>query len=888
MAVTSTPGPSWPRQPPSRHSIGGAVPSPSNRLKNGGPQLPSRSHQPIPTRAKLKHATTAPPTSAMSTTEPHACHHCHQMDTRFYCDPCLASRIQAHHAEMRRLGLARDKAKASVSQLMFDQPNASVDAIPSDASSPPSQIHTINENALPDPFDTNIPDPSGSSSDPSPHPLVLHSLIQLRAQQAAIRSRVQSIHQCISESQHAHLQGQEALKEKLAHIALRKQNLAKAWSALEGSSPPAAASAAQRSRLAAKSRWLSHPAADHIDVPLVYTDVYTHYERQSDEPANAAIHTPDSTQHQLGAILTRARLDLASLRTEALAVSTQLAATRASLARQAFALYTVSPPDTPSSKLAQPLRSRPLDLSASSSVAQRISRLSERYIPGAFGLGHSNSPSSPAHVRSPHHDATSAGRPPRASPATSSAPGSSSNWSISSLPLPLPSDARRYPRENVNGAVTYAANLLQLVAAYLGVSLPFSIEQHKGRLAIRPDPLWDGGGGSSAKHLYLSSSAYTHLTATPSTAARPSKLNNLAESTYGLGASTLSTIESYIHLSSGAALPWGLSSTAGNASKADDGPDNTNADTDPHRRSEADARSSSKAKPDQAAKSFVSALVMLCYNVAYLAAKQGIKLDLVAAAANPLELLSRVMQQAELGRLAHANHIRPSSIQDLSLPSLDYEQLAQILEPNNATADTYKRGVSKPAKNDPHKAAASRPSLLRPTKAQPKILEQSYVDVGEAAASVLDIKDPSSVTPKPSPQSDPARTARAPLPRTEKHAEAISTRRATRQDAVSSLQKQRVSADPRGSSAASAQPPPSLDFLRQRGRDVSQKKDEQSNRDIPTRSKASQPVPAKVGPGAVIFNGVEVGVGNLTSTDSARGLGLKSRKQSADEGWDLI
>ncbi|TKY88403.1 hypothetical protein EX895_002755 [Sporisorium graminicola] len=879
MASTSTSGPLRPSQAPSRHSISTSA-SPSDRLKNGAPPPSSRTHQPIPTRAKLKHAATAPSASALTNTVSYACHHCHQMDTRFYCEPCLASRVQAHHTEMRRLGLARDKAKASVSQLLFDSSSSSLDEPLFASLSQPTQIHTINENALPDPFDINVPEPS-SSSDAS-HPLVLHSLIQLRAQQATVRSRVQSIHQCISESQHAHLQGQEALKEKLAHIALRKQNLAKAWSALEGSSAPASASAAQRSRIAAKSRWLTHPAADHIDVPLVYTDVYTHYERQSDDSSNATPLAADSTQHQLGAILTRARADLASLQTEGVAVSAQLAATRAALARQAFTLYSVSPPDAPSSKLAQPSRTRPLDLSASSSVAQRISRLSERYIPGAFGMGPSNSPSTPVHVRSPHHDAISAARPPRASPAPSSTPSSSNNWTITSLPLPLPSDARRYPRENVNGAVTYAANLIQLVAAYLGVALPFSIEQHKGRLAIRPDPLWDGGGGSSAKHLYLSSSAYTHLTASPSPAARPSKLNNLAESTYGLGASTLSTIESYIHLSSGAALPWGLSSTAVHSSKAGSGPVNTDADTDQHRRSETEARSTSKAKPDQAAKSFVSALVMLCYNVAYLATKQGIKLDLVAAAANPLELLSRTMQQAELGRLAHANCIRPSSIQDLSLTSLDYEQLAQILEPNNAAADTYQRGVSK---NNSHKAATTpRQSLSKPTKLPAKILEQSYVDVGEAAASVLDIKDPGS---------QPA-AVRTPLKRTEKHPELSAARRGTRTDTVSNLQKQRVGADTRLGSPTPPQPPPSLDFLRQRGRDASQAKDAPSsrdalsNRDASHRSNASHTVPTKVGPGAVIFNGVEVGVGNLSSPESARGLGPKARNLPADEGWDLV
>uniref|UniRef100_V5GQC9 Uncharacterized protein n=2 Tax=Kalmanozyma brasiliensis (strain GHG001) TaxID=1365824 RepID=V5GQC9_KALBG len=273
---------------------------------------------------------------------------------------------------------------------------------------------------------------------------------------------------------------------------------------------------------------------------------------------------------------------------------------------------------------------------------------------------------------------------------------------------------------------------------------------------------------------------------------------------------------------------------------------------------------------------------MFSYNVAYLAAKQGVKLDLVAAAANPLDLLSRTLRQSELGRLAHANHIRPSSIQDLSLPSLDYEQLAQILEPNNAAADSYKRGTSKLSKNDSEKKDAARQITARSSK-QPAILEQSYIDAGEAAASVLDIKDPSSLIRKPSSQPSSAQKA---LRTTAKDAGTTTSKLSSRSEAVSSVQKQRVAVDTRG--AAANQPPPSLDFLRQRGRDATKAKSSTSKTESLASATISKASPAKVGPGAVIFNGVEVGVGNVSSSDAARGPTKRPPKQSAEEGWDLV
>ncbi|ETS61442.1 hypothetical protein PaG_04474 [Moesziomyces aphidis] len=864
---------------------------------------PSRSDAAHPSLAQLRHAS-----ASKSSTSPHACHNCHQMDTCFYCDPCLSSRIAAHHNEIRRLSLAKDKARQSVEMLLSDRAHSeAVGAIPPSSSATqaiPSATLAMPA-ALPDPFSITA---SEATAADSPHStLLLQPLVQLRARRAALSSRVQNIHQCIAHSQQSRLESQEALQEQQASIVLRKHNLAKSWSSLEGSSAVSSPSASQRARHANKSRWLTHPAADHIDTPLIFTDVYTHYERQDEAPPTDSPAEP--VDLQLGAVITRSRLQLASLQAEATAISAELANARATLARDAFRLFSVSPPDSIQSlkTVVSPTpRSRRVNLSASSSVAQRISKLSERYMPGAFGLSQASlthaAVADQASVASTSTD-----------PSDSRHGSSKSSWSIAGLPLPLPSEVRRHPREDVNGAVTYAINLIQLLATYLGIALPFCIEQHKGRFSLRPDALWDGGGGSSAKTLYLSSRAYAHLSTTAPSTQRSSKLNNLAESTIGLGASTLSTIESYIHLPSGAGLPWGLTANQTPNSKNASGSHDADSEarqearTDKGRDSALPSGGSStdaRSKPDQAARSFVSALVMLSYDVAYLAVKQGIQLDLVAAAANPLHLLSMIMRQSDLGRRAHANHISASGIADLSLHSLDYEQLAQILEPNNAAADGYKRGgSSRSARSD--LAEAPRP---RVAAGPHKMLEQSYVDVGEAAASVLGLRDPSTAARKPSARQASA----APAAQTGEAGQKMSKPQPAPRLAADDGRSQKRTASKRMPST-SAQPPPSLEFLRQRGRDASRAKGDAgpataANHGSERKDRASKPsrqatVPEdeagtqasrKIGPGAVIFNGVEVGVGNMSvdadrsAAGPSRGPREKHRKHATDEGWDLV
>ncbi len=99
-----------------------------------------------------------------------------------------------------------------------------------------------------------------------------------------------------------------------------------------------------------------------------------------------------------------------------------------------------------------------------------------------------------------------------------------------------------------------------------------------------------------------------------------------------------------------------------------------------------------------------------------------------------------------------------------------------------------------------------------------KMLEQSYVDVGEAAASVLGLRDPSTAARKPSARQALLHQLRR-LARQAKMSKPQPAPRLTADDGRS--QKRTAS---KRMPSTSAQPPPSLEFLRQRGRDASRAK----------------------------------------------------------------
>lgn len=92
-------------------------------------------------------------------------------------------------------------------------------------------------------------------------------------------------------------------------------------------------------------------------------------------------------------------------------------------------------------------------------------------------------------------------------------------WRICALELPTLERTAQVPRHEVNGALFYAAQLLQLLSAYLGVQLPFTLALVAGRMRIRPSSTFPGSLGSSKKTLHLSRAAHAELASTPPSAA---------------------------------------------------------------------------------------------------------------------------------------------------------------------------------------------------------------------------------------------------------------------------------------------------------------------------------------------------------------------------------
>lgn len=72
----------------------------------------------------------------------------------------------------------------------------------------------------------------------------------------------------------------------------------------------------------------------------------------------------------------------------------------------------------------------------------------------------------------------------------------SDDWTIAGLVLPVPRDAKRFARDTINGAVAHTAHLTLLVAAYLGLQLPFAIESNEGAQSIKRNVMWAGGGSA--------------------------------------------------------------------------------------------------------------------------------------------------------------------------------------------------------------------------------------------------------------------------------------------------------------------------------------------------------------------------------------------------------
>ncbi|CEH15352.1 UV radiation resistance protein/autophagy-related protein 14 [Ceraceosorus bombacis] len=203
------------------------------------------------------------------------------------------------------------------------------------------------------------------------------------------------------------------------------------------------------------------------------------------------------------------------------------------------------------------------------------------------------------------------------------------DWTVVGNVLPMPSDIRRFPRDAINGATEYTSQLIELVAAYLGLQLPFAFVNDAGALTARQCPLWSRSKIPEVS-LYLSNSAYDVLTS-------PSPLSGGPSS---LAMSTLSTLESFVQLPGGNHFSWGLASMlGGNAGRneagsalQDDAPNKRISASQNQSQARNAAAVSSRAAAiiggddpaNSAAFNFVQLLTIIAYNAAFIAQKQGV------------------------------------------------------------------------------------------------------------------------------------------------------------------------------------------------------------------------------------------------------------------------
>lgn len=396
------------------------------------------------------------------------------------------------------------------------------------------------------------------------------------------------------------------------------------------------------------------------------------------------------------------RADVQSLIKENNRLGQRLAGTRSVLAQEAYTVFRVQPPaGTMASARATQGKSGP---------TSRSGRSKERYIPGAFVFDQQSTK---------RVEQIKAKAPAKDNNAT---PINPNDWTILGLVMPLSSDVKRFDRHKINGAITYTVQLLELVTFYLGISLPFLITHSAGTLFIKPNALW---GSGTKQSLYLSSSSYTALSATESQTAHAGFGSMGASMISNLGASTMSTLESFVQLPSGKNLPWSKNAPTNDSADMPAGPRKEGIDE----------------KTAAATKQFCTALTMLTYDVAYLAHQEGVQVDIVNAAGSVLRLLHRTVNSSEAGWKAHATLNKEYRLDDLTFTELDFPQLAQVIEAGGTHSRT-KQGASKSTSTstkgrDSQKTISSKNATSSNTK---EIIDGSYIDARQAAQSILDVR----------------------------------------------------------------------------------------------------------------------------------------------------
>jgi hypothetical protein len=458
---------------------------------------------------------------------------------------------------------------------------------------------------------------------------------------------------------------------------------------------------------------------------------------------------------------------------------------------------------------------------------------------------------------------------------------SSDDWTIMHVPLVLPSDVKRFERGRVNGAIIHTVHLLHLLAYYLGIALPFVLTITQGLPLIRPNPLW---GSGTKQTLHLSSSTYAAFPSPPSKDAKAGQtIGNMGASMISsLGASTMSTLESFVHLPTGANLPW-----ARNAPTALTGA--------PEQVKSAPNTDATSEKRTSAVKQFYTACTMLAYDIAFLASSEGVKVDLLSAAASPLRLLYKATSSPLLGKKAHTTSSSQNHIDNFLFSHFEFAQLAQLFEPGAAHGGAALRlpdGVeSRPRRVD--KKVVSSPGSGKAASTIDPILEGSYVDARQAAQSVLLTKE---------------RLVKAMKAKEETHSDRVpSMSRHTADETVKlnvspTMQKTASPSTKIEAISANTRRPSTLDFLRTANTPAMDPEATKQGhlRDRPERNKDALSAMRSAHPsstahrvtsGTVMFNGREV---RATATiDKARrssSTGQKHSRPSAGEDgeWALV
>ncbi|KDN38876.1 hypothetical protein K437DRAFT_264711 [Tilletiaria anomala UBC 951] len=304
-----------------------------------------------------------------------------------------------------------------------------------------------------------------------------------------------------------------------------------------------------------------------------------------------------------------------------------------------------------------------------------------------------------------------------------------SDWTILGVVLPQPHSIHRFALDDINGAVSHATALLQLLSSYLGVMLPFqpSYSSRDVCAVIQPSEYWAGSGIEAGKHLLqLEESAYQALLPKQDTPTA-----NVGHSALDMAASAFEGAKSFIHISSGY-FPGSasiISSKSPDAQTGCRGADSDEEDTavakDQLQTSDVsrEKRKSRKVDLARAVKSFRSALVMLAYDAAYLAETQGALLSLdiydgvssnaivPSAVAVPLRILRHLSSSKMLGHRSHEATDAASNIRTFDFARLDFMSLYSFLVPSESRESKAKK--------------------------EEILMEGSYVDAKWDAASVI-------------------------------------------------------------------------------------------------------------------------------------------------------